>query len=178
LGSLSHFNLEGPGRPPVNALDLLKEQHDEVSKLFEKFERLGDRATQERRRIFIMIADRLSAHASIEEEYFYPSAKSDETEDLLRESVEEHLAVKRLIADLLDMEPEDANFDAKMKVLKEDVEHHVEEEETALFPLVRKILDADQLLALGVQMKAEFDELMEGEPRAEVPEQTDTAAPI
>jgi len=162
----------------MNALDLLKEQHEEVSKLFKKFEKLEDGADGERRELFIRIADRLSAHATIEEQYFYPSIKTDKTEDLVREAVEEHLGVKRIIADLLELEPSDEQFDAKMKVLMENVEHHVEEEEDELFKLVRKVLNADQLLALGVQMKAEFDEMMEAEPRNEVPLQTDEAAPI
>jgi iron-sulfur cluster repair protein YtfE (RIC family) len=162
----------------MNALDLLMEQHEEVSKLFKKFEKLEEEDTAERRELFIMIADRLSAHASIEEQYFYPSIKTDKTEDIVREAVEEHLVVKRVIADLLEMEPSDENFGAKMKVLQENVEHHVEEEEEELFPMVRKVLNEDQLLALGVQMKEEFDELMETEPRNEVPMQTDTAAPI
>jgi hemerythrin superfamily protein len=162
----------------MNALDLLKEQHEEVSKLFKKFEKLGDEGMSEKRELFIMIADRLSAHATIEEQYFYPSIKTDKSEDLVREAVEEHLAVKRIIADLLDMEPTEENFDAKMKVLQENVEHHVEEEEKELFKMVRKILNEDQLLALGVQMKAEFEELMQTEPRNEVPMQTDTAAPV
>src|SRR5512140_520881 len=165
-------------RQAMNALELLKEQHEEVSKLFKKFEKLSAGSTAQRRELFVMIADRLSAHATIEEQYFYPSIKTDKTEDIVREAVEEHLGVKRIIADLLDMEPTDENFDAKMKVLQENVEHHVEEEETELFKLVKKILDEDQLLALGIQMKAEFDELMEAEPRNEVPMQTDTAAPI
>ncbi|WP_224241560.1 hemerythrin domain-containing protein [Hyalangium gracile] len=162
----------------MNALDLLKEQHEEVSKLFKKFEKLDDGASAERRELFIMIADRLSAHATIEEQYFYPSIKTDKSEALVREALEEHLGVKRFIADLLDMAPTDENFDAKMKVLKENVEHHVEEEEEELFPMVRRILNDDQLLALGVQMKAEFEELMKTEPRNEVPMQTDEAAPI
>ncbi|MDY7229106.1 hemerythrin domain-containing protein [Hyalangium rubrum] len=162
----------------MNAIELLKEQHDEVNKLFKRYEKLADSADEERRELFIQIADRLSAHATIEEQYFYPASKSARTEDQLLEAVEEHLAVKRLIADLLDMEPSDENFDAKMKVLMENVEHHVEEEEKELFKDVKKILSEDQLLALGVQMKAEFDELMEAEPRNEVPMQTDTAAPI
>jgi hypothetical protein len=125
-----------------------------------------------------MIADRLSAHATIEEQFFYPSIKTDKTEDIVREAVEEHLAVKRIIADLLEMEPTDENYSAKMKVLMENVEHHVEEEEKELFKLVRKVLNEDQLLALGVQMMAEYEELMRSEPRNEVPMQTDTAAPV
>jgi len=162
----------------MNALDLLKQQHEEVSKLFKQFEKLEEGGTAERRELFVMIADRLSAHATIEEQFFYPSIKTEKTEDLVREAVEEHLAVKRIIADLLEMEPADENYSAKMKVLQENVEHHVEEEEDEMFKLVRKVLDKDQLLALGVQMKAEFDEMMQGEPRNEVPMQTDTAAPV
>ena len=162
----------------MNALDLLKQQHDEVSMLFKKFEKLEEGATAERRELFVMIADRLSAHATIEEQYFYPSIKTDKTEDTIREAVEEHLGVKRIIADLLEMEPTDENYSAKMKVLKENVEHHVEEEEDELFKMVKKVLNEDQLLALGVQMMAEFEELMQTEPRNEVPMQTDPAAPV
>jgi hemerythrin-like domain-containing protein len=162
----------------MNALDLLKQQHEEVSKLFKKFEKLEEGATAERRELFVMIADRLSAHATIEEQFFYPSIKTDKTEDIVREAVEEHLAVKRIIADLLEMEPSDENYIAKMTVLKENVEHHVEEEEEELFKMVKKVLNEDQLLALGVQMMAEFEELMQSEPRNEVPMQTDTAAPV
>src|SRR5688500_2343758 len=103
----------------MNALDLLKQQHEEVSKLFKKFEKLDEGATAERRELFVMIADRLSAHATIEEQYFYPSIKTDKTEDTIREAVEEHLGVKRIIADLLEMEPTDENYSAKMKVLME-----------------------------------------------------------
>jgi hemerythrin superfamily protein len=162
----------------MNALELLKEQHDEVDKLFKRYEKLGDDADGERRELFIMIADRLSAHATIEEQFFYPASKAARTEEKLLEAVEEHLAIKRIISDLLDMEPDDESFDAKMKVLQENVEHHVEEEEGDLFKNVKRLLSEDQLFALGVQMKAEFDELMESEPRNEVPMQTDTAAPI
>jgi hemerythrin superfamily protein len=162
----------------MNAIDLLTGQHEEVNKLFRRYERLSDSADGERREVFLMIADRLSAHASIEEEYFYPAVKAARTEDQLREAVEEHLAAKRIIADLLDLEPDDENFDAKMKVLQETIEHHVEEEEGDLFPKVKKLLSEDELLALGVQMMAEFEELMQSEPRNEVPMQTDTAAPI
>jgi hemerythrin superfamily protein len=162
----------------MNALDLLKQQHEEVSKLFKRFEKLEEGAIAERRELFVMIADRLSAHATIEEQFFYPSIKTDKTEDIVREAVEEHLAVKRIIADLLEMEPTDENYSAKMKVLMESVEHHVEEEEDELFKMVKRVLNEDQLLALGVQMMAEFEELMETEPRNEVPMQTDTAAPV
>ncbi|MDC0714108.1 hemerythrin domain-containing protein [Stigmatella sp. ncwal1] len=162
----------------MNAIDLLEDQHEEVKKLFKQYENLKDGADAERRKIFEKIADRLAAHASIEELYFYPSVKAARTEDKLYEAVEEHLAAKRIIADLLQMEPDDESFDAKMKVLRESIDHHVEEEEEDLFPKVRKLLNDEQLLVLGIQMKEEFDEMMDAEPRYEVPMQTDAAAPL
>ncbi|MCY1043772.1 hemerythrin domain-containing protein [Corallococcus sp. bb12-1] len=162
----------------MNALELLKQQHEEVSKLFKKYEKLADHNDEERQELFEQIADRLGAHAKIEELYLYPALKTDDTEDKLREAAEEHLVVKRLIADLLGMEADDEEFDAKMKVLQENVEHHVEEEEDDLFKSARKLLSKEQLEDLGIQMEEEFDSMMEGEPRMEVPEETDRAAPI
>lgn len=162
----------------MDAIELLTQQHDEVKKLFKKYEKLSEGAEVKRQELFEMISDRLSAHASIEEQYFYPAAKAQDTEDLLREAAEEHLSAKRLIADLLDLEPSDEEFDAKMQVLQEQIEHHVEEEEGELFKKVRKLLSKEQLVDLGVQMQQEFEELMEGEPRTQVPSETEHAAPI
>jgi hypothetical protein len=162
----------------MNALELLKQQHEEVSKLFKRFEKLKDHDDAARQEIFEKVADALGAHAKIEEDYFYPAMKKDSTEDDLREAVEEHLSVKRLIADLLEMEPSDEEFDAKMKVLQEQVEHHVEEEEKELFKEARKILTKEQLDDLGLQLEEEFDALMEGEPRNAVPGETEHAAPV
>ena len=116
----------------MNAVKMLKQQHREVEKLFEKFE--GAKSPDRRRKVFEEIADALAVHAAIEERHFYPGVKKRQTEDLLLESVEEHLEIKRVIADLLHTEPQDDAFDAKVKVLQEDVEHHVEEEEKELFP--------------------------------------------
>ena len=162
----------------MNALDLLKKQHEEVSKLFKKYEKLAEDAVDERQELFEQIADRLAAHATIEEKFFYPSIKSEGTEDIVREALEEHLSVKRLIADLLDMEPDDEAFDAKMQVLREQIEHHVEEEEDEMFKQVRKECSKEQLEDLGLQMEDEYDELMDREPRLQVPEETGSAAPL
>lgn len=162
----------------MNALELLKQQHAEVKKLFTQYGKLPDHADAKRRELFEMIADRLGAHTTIEEQYFYPAAKANDTEDLLVEAAEEHLSAKRIIADLMALEPDDEHFDAKMKVLQEQIEHHVKEEEEDLFKKVRKLVSKEQLEDLGLQMKEEFDELMEGEPRLQVPAETDQAAPI
>src|SRR6185295_7836883 len=99
-----------------------------------------------------------------------------ETEDLLHESVEEHLAVKRLLADMLDLDLDDdedkEEFDAKLSVLEEQVTHHArEEEEAKLFPKLRRLLDADERAALGNEVLAMFEELITHEPRRHVPEE-------
>ena len=159
----------------MNAIDLLKQQHDQVEELFEKIEN----ARSGKEELFDQIADALAVHAAIEEQHFYPATKDARTEDLLHEAVEEHLAVKRIIADLLEMEPDDPQFEAKIQVLKEQVEHHVEEEEKELFPKVRKMHSRDELEDLGVLMQDTAQELKQrGAPRMQVPKETGTAAPI
>ncbi len=160
----------------MNAIKLLKEQHREVEELFEQFEKA--KTSDTKLKLFETIADKLAAHAKIEEQYFYPETKKARTEDQLREAVEEHLAVKRIIADLLEMKPEDEQFDAKMKVLAEQVEHHVEEEEKELFPEAEKIFGQRRLEELGAIMEQESEILLETEPRKEVPKEIGEAAPI
>ena len=160
----------------MNAIDLLKQQHREVERLFKKIEKAGP---EEKEKLFDELADALAVHAAIEEQHFYPATKDARTEELLEEAVEEHLSVKRIIADLLEMEPDDAQFDAKMKVLQEQVEHHVEEEEKELFPKVQKLHSKDELEDLGVLMEQTAEELKEqGAPRMDVPKETGTAAPL
>jgi len=163
----------------MDAIALLKKQHDEVEALFKKFEKAEENA--EKQGIFETIADNLAAHAAIEEKVFYPAAYRDgeeELEDMLREAVEEHLAAKRIIADLLDMKAGDENFDAKMKVLQEQIDHHIEEEEHELFPKAKKEIGVDELEAMGVEMEEMFDALIDTEPRMEVPAETEEAAPL
>jgi hemerythrin superfamily protein len=160
----------------MGAIDMLEGQHREVEDLFEEFE---EAKGGKKRTVFLMIADKLAVHAAIEEKHFYPAAKSKDTEDLLLESAEEHLAVKRLIADLLGLEAGDETFEAKVTVLKEQVEHHVEEEEKELFPKVKKLLDETTLEALEQEMTATQEELLaKGSPRDQVPSETGEAAPI
>lgn len=162
----------------MNAIKLLEDQHRMVEQLFKRFEQAGE-DHQAKYDLFTEIADQLSAHSTIEEKIFYPSVEDEQTEDLLREAVEEHLGVKRLIADLLDLEPSDEQFDAKVKVLQEQVQHHVREEETDLFVKVRKLFEEESLDEMGIKMENMLaDILAEGEPRNEVPNETDRAAPI
>jgi hemerythrin superfamily protein len=161
----------------MSAIEKLKSDHRAVKQLFEDFEKA--RTAAKKRDIFEEIADKLAVHATIEERHFYPAAKAKNTEDMLLEAAEEHLSVKRLISDLLELAPNDDTFDAKVKVLQEQVEHHVKEEEGDLFPAVKKLLDKEALDALEQEMMATEEELMEeGDPREAVPGETERAAPI
>jgi hemerythrin superfamily protein len=166
---------QGRGKK-MNAIDLLMSQHREVEERFSEFQAAEDE--DECEEAFQQIADQLAMHAEIEEKIFYPACKAKATEDQLRESLEEHLAVKRLIADLVALDPKDEQFEAKMDVLKEQVEHHVEEEENTLFPKVRKLLGEEQLLALAGEMAALMAELEHGTPREKVPHETESAPPL
>jgi hemerythrin superfamily protein len=161
----------------MNAVKMLKQQHREVEKLFKQF--TAAKSAEPKRKAFIQIADALAVHATIEEKHFYPSVKEKQTEEILLESVEEHLEIKRAIADLLQMDADADEFEAKMKVLQEDVEHHVEEEEGELFPKVEKLFDEEALEAIGADMQETQDELLrEGNPREAIPGETDAAAPL
>ena len=94
----------------MNAIDLLESQHREVAKLFPRIEKAASPAAKEA--LFAEIADKLAVHAAIEEHHFYPAVKAKRTEDILLEALEEHLGIKRVLADLLETEasdPEDAS---------------------------------------------------------------------
>ena len=160
----------------MNAIDLLKSQHREVKDLFAQIEETDD--ADDKASLVQELADNLAAHATIEEKLFYPAAYGAETEDLLREAVEEHLAAKRILADLATMSPKDENFDAKVKVLNEQIEHHVEEEETELFAKAKQAIGEAQLESLGVQMEELFEEEMDDEPGEKVVDETAEAAPL
>jgi hemerythrin superfamily protein len=161
----------------MDAIELLEDQHRDVEGLFEEIAEAA--SPDEKAEIFADIADQLTIHTAIEEMHFYPAVKARQTENLLRESLEEHLAAKRLIADLLDLGVQDEQFDAKIEVLKEMIAHHVKEEEDQLFPAVRKIVKAEELESLAQEMTATQDALLEEEePRQRVRDETLAAAPL
>ena len=161
----------------MDAIDLLRMQHHEMEHALARVLEAPDPATRKAR--FTQVADDLTLHIASEEQVFYPAVKAARTEDILLESLEEHLSLKRLLADLLDMDPAEQTFDAKFKVLKEQAEHHHREEEEHLFPKVRKLLAADSRGALGDEMLDLQQRLeREGDPRELVVDQTEAAAPL
>ena len=141
-----------------DAIALLKADHRSVEELFEKFEKAS--GTERKGKLAREICLELAVHAQIEEEIFYPACEGKVDEDLLKESYVEHDGAKVLIAEIMNGGPSDEFYDAKVKVLQEEIEHHVEEEEKrmeGLFAQARKAgLDMD---ALGEELAARKQEL-------------------
>ena len=125
----------------TDAIELLLADHRNVEKLFKQYEKLveDEGSYNEKEALAATICAELTVHMQIEEEIFYPAARDilDE-EDLVDEAVVEHASAKDLIAQLSDMSPDDDLYDAKIKVLSELIEHHVEEEEDEMFPKLKK----------------------------------------
>ena len=142
-----------------DAIALLTDDHKKVKELFEKFEKLSDRSKVNKKKIADQICLELTVHTQIEEEIFYPAVREPiKADDLMDEAVVEHASAKDLIAQIIEMDPGDYLYDAKVKVLSEQIEHHVEEEEGEMFPKVRKA--KVDLEALGEQMSARKEELI------------------
>src|SRR5688572_9578681 len=161
----------------VDALELLRSQHTEVEELIEQIENTDD--ADQKRALFVEFADKLAAHSTIEEKLFYPSVMDEKTRELLVESVEEHLSVKRLLTDMMALDVEDEHFDAKLSVIKEQIRHHAhDEEEDMLFPKVKRLMSAEQRAGLGNEMLAMFVTLLEQSPRKQVPAETEEPAPL
>jgi hemerythrin superfamily protein len=160
----------------MNAIELLVSQHRSMETLMAG---VVDAQDDARRQLYAEVADQLAMHISAEETVFYPAVKASRTEDILLESLEEHLSLKRLMADLLALDPSEQTFEPKFKVLKEQAEHHHKEEEEHLFPKVEALLDPDRLRQLGAEMMAlQTQQKMEGRPRENVTGETDSAAPL
>ncbi len=137
----------------MNAIKLLKNDHDKVEELFEKVKATED--TAEHRQLFKKIKEELETHTHIEETIFYPAVKeNEELEEMVLEALEEHQQAKTLLEKLSETS-DDGKFDAELKVLMEDVEHHIEEEEDEMFSEVEDVMDSDELETLGDEMEQE-----------------------
>ena len=160
----------------MNAIDFLISQHRSMETMLAG---VLDASDDARTRLYAEAADQLTMHISAEEVVFYPAVKAARTEDILLESLEEHLSLKRLMADLLTLGPDEQTFLPKFKVLKEQAEHHHKEEEEHLFPKAKTLLDASRLNELGAEMIAlQTRQKMDGSPRDNVAGETDSAAPL
>ena len=162
-----------------DAVALLKADHDKVDELFAQFEKASGDGSKEK--IARQICLELSVHAKIEEEIFYPACEGKIEEDLLKEAYVEHDGAKVLIAEILAGGPDDEYYDAKVTVLQEQIEHHVEEEEKrmdGMFAQARKAgLDmyklGEELAARKAELLAEYE--ASGIPKPELTTMETTA---
>ncbi|MEP7055927.1 MAG: hemerythrin domain-containing protein [Actinomycetota bacterium] len=139
----------------MDAITLLKNDHKTVARLFKRFEKATKSGGESREAIVAEIIHELSIHAAIEEQVFYPSVRAEveDAEDTVLEGLEEHHIVKWTLSELEGMSESDERFTAKVTVLIESVRHHVEEEETEMFPEVREALDRKRLAEIGAKLE-------------------------
>ncbi len=146
----------------MNAFQLLKEDHQKVSGLFQQLEPTTERAEKTRTELFARLQQELDVHAKVEESIFYPAIKqAAETREIVLEGFEEHHVVKLLLKELEAVPVDTEQWTAKLKVLQENVEHHVEEEEGEMFQKARQVLSEDEINRLGEQMEEEKKRLLQ-----------------
>ncbi len=138
----------------MNAIELLKADHDKVERLFQKVK--ADTEGKEHKKLFEQIKEELDNHTHIEETIFYPRLKKEsELEDIVLEGIEEHHQAKMFLRELAKLSDDSEKFEPKLKVLMEDITHHVMEEEGEMFIKVEEILGKDELEKLGAEMAKE-----------------------
>ena len=154
---------KAPPRSRGDALALLEKQHRDVKALFRRYEKMAKQEADEgeRQALAMQICEMLTMHTTIEEEIFYPAAREAQVEeDLLDEAEVEHASAKDLIAQIQAGSPSDELYDAKVNVLGEYVNHHVQEEEGQMFPKCRRA--KMDLESLGQELKQRADSIMAG----------------
>ena len=137
----------------MNALELLKADHKKVASLFDRVEKTE--SEKEHLKLFEQIKTELEAHAYIEETVLYPKLRGyEELKDMVLEALEEHKQVKTLIREIDGLVEGSERLDAKLTVMGENVEHHVDEEENEMFPKVKELMSEEELEELGAQLQA------------------------
>ena len=138
----------------MNALELLRQDHQKVKGLFEQAQAARDAA--QRKQLFDQIDTELEIHAYIEETVFYPAVEQhEELKDMVDEALDEHDEVKTLLAEMEDLDIDNSSeFDSKLQELMDNVEHHVEEEEGEMFPKVLQVMDKGTLEELGTELES------------------------
>lgn len=150
----------------MNAFDILKEDHQKVSSLFEKLEPTTERALKTREELFAKLKTELDVHSHIEETILYPVLKEiEKTRDITLEGIEEHRVVKQLLMELEQTPKDTEQWTAKLTVLKENVEHHVEEEEGEMFKQARSALSKEDIEQLTTRIEAEKKKQMAASQR-------------
>ena len=139
----------------MDAIALLKADHDKVKRLLADLETTTERGVKTRSELFATIKGELTLHEIVEEEIFYPELKAHpKAEDIVLEAFEEHHVVDVLMGELEALDVSDETWGAKALVMKENIEHHIEEEEGEMFPKARQVFDSAELDDLGLRMEA------------------------
>jgi hemerythrin-like domain-containing protein len=139
----------------MNALQLLKEDHQRVKKMLDELDSTTERAEKTRKEGLAKLKQELTIHEAIEEEIFYPALKQHaEAKEIVLEAFEEHDVVDAIMSEIEATPTEDETWGAKFSVMKENLEHHIEEEEGEMFDKARKVFDDTTLTQLGEQMQA------------------------
>ncbi len=138
----------------MDAFKLLEEDHEKVKKLLGELEETTERGTKTREELFARIKQEMIVHETLEEELLYPTLKEhDKTKEVSLEGYEEHHVVNEIMAELEETPVDDERWAAKFAVMKENIEHHIEEEEDEMFKKGRQVLDQDRLDELGERME-------------------------
>jgi Hemerythrin HHE cation binding domain len=146
----------------MDALRLLKDDHDKMRKLLTELESTTERGVRTREELFSRIKGELTIHEVIEEEIFYPALKEHpKAKDIVLEGYEEHHVVDTVMAELEGLPVDDERWGAKAKVMQENVEHHMEEEEGEMFQKARQVFDREELDELGTRMEQRKAEAQE-----------------
>ena len=145
----------------MDAMSLLKEDHRKVKKMLAELESTTERGVKTREELFTKVKQELVVHEAIEEEIFYPALKEHpKTKEIALEGYEEHHVVDTVMAEIQGVAYDDEKWGAKFTVMKENLEHHIEEEEGEMFKQARQVFDQDELTQLGESMKARKEDLI------------------
>ena len=140
-------------RMSPDVLAMLKTDHREVDALFMAVSKLSERAFEQRRKLGEKICEALQMHSQFEKNVLYPPfrqrAQDHDEREIVLEAFEEHAQVDKLVSEIQEMDPRDEGYEAKLMVLKDDVKHHVKEEEHEMFPIVKELFEKEELVEMG-----------------------------
>lgn len=147
----------------MDVFNLLKKDHKEVKQLFKKIEKSTDSAVKQREKTFQQIVSELERHMAVEEQLVYPRLKEIKSlKEMIGEGFEEHHVAQQLVKDIQATAPDDERWKAKVSVLKEIIEHHVQEEEKEIFPKAQKALGKEESKELGKLVEQEKKRMQNG----------------
>lgn len=144
----------------MNAVTLLEDEHVSLKRMLRELDDTTDRAIKTRTELLTRVTNALRAHETIEEEIFYPALKEHpRAKDIVLEGIEEHNVVDRILGELVTLAVDDEQWGAKASVMIENIEHHIEEEESDMFVKARQVFSLVELRELGVRMAARRSEV-------------------